>query len=161
MEKPPDLLFTYDPGRTFGWALFREGILVDSGHCSEKAWLAGKLSAQALRAGMKLPPTPEAVRGAIFVGELPRYYHQGNGEHKATPADLIALALTLGEFRGAYRRHVSSIRLLTAHEWKGSVRKDISHRRIKKTLVAGEVFPKNHNARDAVGMGLSFLGRYR
>lgn len=96
------------------------------------------------------------------MAEKPVYYSQGGdrSEAKASPNDLIALGITLGEFIGRYRPYVSDVELVTAKEWKGSVRKDISHRRIEKSLGEGEIFPTNPNAKDAVGIGLWRVGRY-
>jgi len=157
-------LITLDPGKTFGWAWFINGKLADSGHCSQKAYFAGKLSAQAKRVGMKLPPNPHTVRTYqdewVLVAETPNYRHQGDGP-KATPNDLITLGIFLGELLALYRKNVDTVQLVTAHEWKGSLKKEICHARLEKLLGPAEKMPDNHNAKDAVGIGLHKLGRYR
>jgi len=160
--KAPRLLLAIDPGAMFGWALFRDGKLVDSGHCSKKAFYAWKLSPQAIRAGQKLPPEASTMLGGIVVGETPNYRHQGSSKKgQATPNDLITLGILLGELVGLYRRKVDVVEFVTAQEWKGSLGKDICHNRIKRFLEPDETMPDNHNARDAVGIGLFKLGRYR
>ncbi len=153
-------LIAIDPGKTFGWALFCEEKLSGSAHCSQSAFFAGKLSAQAVRTGMKLPPTLDDLPGEfLFVGEKPNYRRAGGS--KTSPDDLITLGIFLGELVALYRRKVDTVELVTAHEWKGSLDKDICHKRIQKILRPDEVMPENHNARDAVGIGLWKLGRYR
>lgn len=154
-------LIAIDPGKTFGWALFCDGKLTDSAHCSQTALFSGKLSSQAIRNGMKLPPTWDAplVGGSMLVGEKPNYRRAGGS--KASPDDLITLGIFLGELVGLYRRKVGTVELVTAHEWKGSLDKDICHKRVQKILEPDESMPDNHNARDAVGIGLWKLGRYR
>lgn len=157
-------LITIDPGATFGWAWFANGKLIDSGHCSQKAYFAGKLSAQATRVGMKLPFVPVArvyPDEWVLVAEKPNYRHQGSDGPKATPNDLITLGIFLGELIALYRKIVDEVELVTAHEWKGSLKKDICHARLEKLLGPDEKMPDNHNAKDAVGIGLRKLGRYR
>ena len=157
-------LITIDPGKTFGWAFFGNGKLVYSGHCSQKAYFAGKLSAQAKRVGMQLPFCPSFNLDEdewVLVAEKPNYRHQGDGERKATPNDLITLGIFLGELVALYRKNVDTVQLVTAHEWKGSLKKEICHARLEKLLGPDEKMPDNHNAKDAVGIGLHKLGRYR
>lgn len=158
-------ILAIDPGKTFGWALFCEGVLIDSAHCSQKAYFAGKLSAQAKRAGMKLPPNPEDFMEpgdtCTVIAEKPNYHHQGKGERDSPPNDLITLGVFLGELVAPYRRKVDVVEFVTAHGWKGSVNKDICHARAKDILDPKEQMPANHNARDAVGVGLWKSGRYR
>lgn len=161
-KQQPEWLFTIDPGKTFGWALFHMGVLVDCGHCSMSAWFNGKLSPSGVRAEMRLPPTPEQISGlvgVILVAEKPTYY-QTRMKRAAAPNDLITLAITLGELIGVYRRKVDTVELVTAKDWKGSTDKDICHRRAQKVLKPEENFPQNHNARDAVVIGFWRVGRY-
>jgi hypothetical protein len=109
---------------------------------------------------MRLPPE-DIPKGSVLIGELPTYRGRQPGVNKATPTDLIKLAVILGEFLGLYRRKVDVVRLVTPAEWKGSVPKDICHSRIEDVLGPDEKMPENHNARDAVGIGLFELGRYK
>jgi hypothetical protein len=154
-----------DPGKTFGWALFCDGKLFASAHCSQKAFFSWKLSAQAVRVGMDLPPLPEDFLEpgdtCVVVGEKPNYRHQGTGKGDASPNDLITLSIFLGELVALYRRKVDVVEFVTAHGWKGSVKKEICHSRMQKVLDPDEQMPENHNARDAVGICLWKLGRYR
>lgn len=158
-------LVAIDPGGTFGWALFCDGRLFDSAHCSKTAFFSWHLSAQAKRVGMQLPPDPpefvEPGDTCTVVAEMPNYRHRGPGERDASPNDLITLGVFLGELVALYRRKVDVVEFVTAHGWKGSLSKDICHRRVGKVLDSDEQMPTNPNARDAVGIGLWKLGRYR
>lgn len=161
MKLQSDLLLTIDPGATMGWALFLGGKLIASGHCTKKAFYVWQLSPQAIRAGCVLPPLPEDVEGAHLLGEMPVFYSQGQGKRKSKPNDLIKLGIILGEYVQLYRRKVDVVEFVTAQEWKGSVDKEICHNRAIRVLDPDEQMPENHNARDAVVMGLWKLGRYR
>lgn len=153
-----------DPGNTMGWALFLSGDLYDSGFCKKEAVQSGELTPQAVRAGHSLPPDPGYLDSTcLIVGEMPTYRGQRGEKEKnvATPKDLISLGIALGQATGLYMRKVEVIEFVTPNEWKGSVPKDICHSRVKKTLKPEESMPDNHNERDAVGIGLWYLGRYR
>lgn len=152
-------VFAIDPGKHMGWAYFLDGKLVDSGYCSKRAFLSGILSRAESRAGQKLPPS-DISPVSVLIGEMPTYRGR-QGENKGTPDTLIALGVTLGQAVGLYMRKVEVVEFVTPNEWKGSVPKDICHRRIEKVLDEDEQLPDNHNAKDAVGVGLWKLGRYR
>jgi hypothetical protein len=93
---------------------------------------------------------------------MPTWRGHGSGENKGTPTALIELAFRLGELVGLYMRKVEVVELVTPAVWKGSVPKEICQSRILKKLEPEElsVLDKNHNAMDAVGIGLWKLGRY-
>ena len=149
-----------DPGTHMGWALFHEGKLVASGHCKRQALQKGALTPQAQRAGHTLPPEVLEPDCSI-IGELPTYRGKGSGDNRGTPNDLIWLGVLLGQATGLYMRKVEVVDFVTPNEWKGSVSKEISHRRIEKLLEPDEQMPENPNARDAVGVGLWYVGRYK
>lgn len=158
----PRYILVFDPGTKTGWAVFEDGVLTASGYCSVRALRTGVLSPAEKRVGQLLPPSLEDVpEDALVLGEKPQYRGRGSGENKGTPNDLITLGVLLGEIVGLYRRKVGVVEFATPNEWKGSVSKDICHRRVEKALREGEQLPNNHNARDAVGIGLWRLGRYR
>lgn len=162
MRHKTDTLFAIDPGKTFGWAVFYKGVLQSAGGCTMAAWHAKKLSAQGRKAGHELPPFVFNEK-ITLIGELPCYFYHGSAGNKGNPNDLIKLGVSLGEVLGVYRQFAAVVELNTAHDWKGSVDKDICHRRIeKRVLTPGELerFPKNPNGRDAVGYGAWYLGRY-
>lgn len=156
------ILLAIDPGKTMGWALFRDGVLVDSGACKTECVLLDKpLSKQAIRNGHKAPPKVETLMGSqLLLGEMPQYRGRG-GDNKGTPDALIRLGVSLGEAMGVYKRSFCRLEYVTPEQWKGSTPKDISHRRVQKALTPDEHFPDNHNARDAVGIGLWKLGRLK
>src|SRR5690606_30341898 len=79
---------------------------------TQQAYLAGKLSAQAKRLGMQLPFCPSFNLDEdewVLVAEKPNYRHQGDGERKATPNDLITLGIFLGELVALYRKNVDTV----------------------------------------------------
>lgn len=164
MQQPKtDTILALDPGSNFGWAVYYKGKLQQAGGCTMKAWYSQKLSAQAIRNGHALPPTTFEEK-ITLLGELPCYFYHGASGNKGNPNDLIKLGVSLGELLGVYRRFADIVELHTAHDWKGSVDKDICHRRIENKVLTPEelkVFPKNPHGRDAVGYGAWYLGRYR
>lgn len=85
-----------------------------------------------------------------FVIELPQNYRGFRVAHK----DLDALRLVGAEL-GAFAAY-------TPHVWKGSVPKDVHHRRVLGALGTKEralVGALDHNGLDAIGIGLYFFGR--
>jgi hypothetical protein len=160
-----ELLLAIDPGIMMGWALFRSGVLVDSGACRSAYVMSGaQLSAQAVRAGHKKPPSPEELAGcsqSMLLGERPTYRGRV-GENKGTPDSLITLGVGLGEIMGLYRRSFSVSCYATPSDWKGSIPKDVCHRRVAKVMLPGDApLPSDPNARDAVGLGFWKLKRLK
>ena len=148
-----------DPGKTMGWALFHDSKLMAAGCCTREALQFGALSAQARAARHSLPPS-ELEEDCSVIGEIPSYRGR-QGKNKGSPDDLIWLGVQLGQATGLYMRKVEVVDFVTPNEWKGSVSKEICHERVKKILGPDEEMPENENARDAVGVGLWYLGRYR
>jgi len=140
-------VIAFDPGVTTGWAEFVDGKLVAAGHLSKKALLGGT------------KPLPTAYEFTQLVIEQPVFYP--DGRNKSRPKDLLTLAILAGEIAGLYRRKVEVVEFVTPREWKGSVSKEICHNRMESILTQSEAMPSNHNAKDAVGIGLWKVGRYR
>lgn len=144
------MILAVDPGATTGWAYFHPtGKLSCAGYEKHKLFLGYCFDDEDLE----------------LVVEIPRVYPYGG---KGDPNDLIDLAVKAGEIRGRF----SWQRSIEAHPatWKGSVPKDVHHRRVLAALSAEEValLPKtprskkyDHNMLDAVGLGLWHLGRLR
>lgn len=89
-------------------------------------------------------------------------YHSGRGKRGADPNDLLRLAEIGGAIcvlSGAAAKSYS------AKEWKGSLPKEICHRRVLDRLSIDErsrlqgPMSLLHNVLDAVGIGLHHLGR--
>ena len=87
------------------------------------------------------------------------------GPRSSTPDDLIRLSYRAGLVVGCIPR-VERIRDVTPAEWKGSLKKELSHRRTRAKLgpkeleVLGLAGPRGaSDILDAVGLGLYVLGR--
>jgi hypothetical protein len=87
---------------------------------------------------------------------------------KGDPNDLIVLALLAGRYQERALNDKATVELVTPHEWKGSVSKEISNRRVLKKLKSEELAVLNavkcaesarHNVIDAIGIALWKLGR--
>jgi hypothetical protein len=107
---------------------------------------------------MEQEPVAEA-KGAEAVVEEPEYRTGSR-----TPVrDLVQLALRAGVLVGLYRAWGSKVELVRPSRWKGSVPKEIHQRRIRAALEVEEHenLAQNHNAVDAVGLGLWKLGRLK
>lgn len=82
---------------------------------------------------------------------------------RGDPNDLIQLAAVKGAIIQRFAHLEGNIFAPKPSEWKGQVPKDVHHERILKRLSHEEqkLWPKNKNARDAIGLGLWKLGRLK
>ncbi len=157
----PDLMVAIDPGmRGCGVALFRDGLL------EQGTYVAGHDNAQRSAAWLAMVGAVRDFIGARRVShlvvELPQVYIQAKS--KGDPNDLIQLAAIVGGlcvvFEGAPQK------IYLPAEWKGQVPKEIVHARAMQRLSddeQGRISCRKkalmHNAKDAVAIGLKFLGR--
>ncbi len=144
-----------DPGlNCTGIATFEAGFLVETGIVNNPLKASDPLISR-IRAMIDLLPPCHA-------GEWPQVYMLGKGKGDAN--DLLPLAAITGACVTAPEG-----RIYTPAEWQGQLDKDACHRRIRTRLgpVEARIFDglsdlgaKAHNARDAVGIGLKYLGRF-
>lgn len=146
------VLYTADSGvRAFGWARFVEAQL-----CAVELLRADNVNAMINKVRC-LHTEP----GASLVIEKPRVYRER--QWKGDPNDLIDVALVAGAAGTLGRFH----KFVHPDVWKGSVPKHIHTKRVLARLDRNElelvqaIRPKSlqHNAIDAVGIGLWTLGR--
>lgn len=155
------VLLSIDPGRrTLGWASYRGGRLEEAGLAiADRDDLP--TAARELAAAVRVPAGLERV-----VIERMRIYP--GPQQRGDQNDLLDLAFVGGFLAG--RVVPVRVELVTAHEWKGTVPKDVMHRRIDEALDAAEgttlgkclervAKSLRHNVKDAVGIGLHALGR--
>ena len=140
-------LVAIDPGKTSGFAEFHHGKLIEAMPLSEREILERS-----------------PVGRGVCVIELPVVYASRN----VPAADLIDLAVLVGDLRGLYRRHGFETVLVKPRTWKGTTPKAIHHKRVLGALTAEEraILPRrpraknyDHNMLDAVGLGLWQLTR--
>jgi hypothetical protein len=164
-------LLVVDPGKNaLGWAYFGDaGLLyacgvVRAGEHEENIALVARLVIMELhRAIESFPPAKRLVTEQMVVYPGP--------QQKGDPNDLIALSFISG---GGHMlcAPAATLELVTPHEWKGQVPKDIMQKRIERSLslleqqmvtasLQGVAPSLRHNAWDAVGIGLNALGRLR
>lgn len=138
------MLLAIDPGADSGWALFDD-------------------SKTLLECGLGR----SVITPSHTVIEKPRIYP--GAKQKARAEDVITLAVRAGEWGGRLE-HLSTIRYVEPHQWKGSVPKEIHQPRIwaklndkEKSILdkacQGMAPSKRHNVIDAVGIGLWAVGR--
>lgn len=155
------LLLAVDPGlRGCGIALFRDRIL------EQAVYVEGEAKAQRAAGWTAMVNAVSEFVGARtveeLVVELPQVYVAVRS--KGDPNDLIQLAAVVGglcaEFRWAHQK------IYLPAEWKGQVPKEIIHERAEKRLTTEEMAAIScrrksllHNVKDAVAIGLVFLGR--
>lgn len=135
------ILLAIDPGKhKYGWAKFNGTRLVDCGLAPSFA-----------------PPPVRKV--GILMREWPQVYSNLAQKKKTDPNDLLDLTECLGYIRATVKH--DEIIDVRPREWKGQVPKGICHDRIVKKLSAAEmkIWPKDHNIRDAIGIGLYGVGR--
>lgn len=152
IANPPRFLVSIDPGNRSGVAVFHAGSLVRNFHSSCPHAVP-----------LPLFPLGSGVRLDSLVIELPQHYPYGGGlKHKQIdPNDLIKVAVNVGEWKAL--NPAASCALVHPRQWKGQVPKEITQMRVRAALVPAElaVLCDDHNAIDAAGIGLWFLGRYR
>lgn len=130
LPQMPETFLAVDPGRTTGLALFLRGALVWSGTIKADS-----------------DPVP---RAPCVVVEIP--------DHVRVPAlDIARLAFRAGLVVG--RTGAVVVHEIPVKRWKGSVSKEHVHAHALRFLRPGEIMPEDHNARDAVCLGLWALER--
>ena len=160
-------LVSIDPGtEETGISLYRDGALVDVdvlrvkrsvGNREQRASGMGRLAVERVRTW--------CAGGARTVLEYPQVYKHGPGA-EVDPDDVLCLVLVLGHLWGTFHGTEGfKVELVRPATWKGQVPKKIMNNRIIATLTKAEqqlVHDKvrsNHNAIDAVGIGLWALRR--
>lgn len=149
------LLVAIDPGETTGWSFYQDGALVEAGVA------VGSPPALPAAVYLELNQNRDCSEAVI---EKPQTYPMSPVDAN----DLITLGILVGEWKEYLHRHGADVELALPRTWKGTVPKDIHHRRVLARLTAEEKtrLPKrpraknyDHNMLDAVGLGLWKLGR--
>jgi hypothetical protein len=143
-----------DPGQFTGWAMFDGDVLESSGLLKEKDWKGfGKLFGTGpVRIVMEKP--------VIYPG----------AKQKVPPNSVIKLALRAGQVAGIVISAfpTAKIEWVDPHAWKGSIVKEVHHRRVLSVLRVAELEQLKqtklaesveHNRLDAVALGLWAVGR--
>ncbi len=162
------VVLTLDPSvRSPGIAIFHDSILCETVRMPVAIVKDEQRGARVARAADTLMFFTRAWRRPdVIVYEWPQVYRAGRS--KGDPADLIALA-AVGAALAAILA-VPTIVTPTASEWTGGLPKVTTGdpwksprgRRIASRLSPAELalVPKSHDAIDAVGLGLWYLGRF-
>ncbi len=148
-----------------GWALFGDGTLLDCGIVPTTTRETYHARIRALSA--ELYNRVSALRNRIndVVIEWPVVYE--GAARKGRPEDLMWLAAVAGAALAVVTPE-ARLTLVTPSEWKGQVEKKIHNDRVLKRLAKNELDTLDnrvnitllrHNAIDAIGIGLKFLGR--
>lgn len=158
-------LITIDPGKKTGWATFFTARLSAAGVAkSEDLFRPVRRDAYGEPCGeLPIPLLPSETTVLI---ELPRWYPHDHTDVN----DLIDLAVLVGEVKRFYEALGCKVKLVWPRTWKGNAPKDVTNRRTVAALSPEElsrvpVRPRaktpDHNLLDAIGLGLSELGRLR
>lgn len=151
MKKTNELdVLAIDPGvKASAWALFEGGRLISR----------GKLATADLRQPPVIPYLHPLMSVLI---ECPQVYTHGP---QAAPGDLIDLAMIVGRLTQTFiSMGHSVVGVVLPRDWKGQVPKATHHARMTEALTDSEVSllsRVDHNVRDAVCLGLWFLGRFK
>lgn len=143
-----ETLIAIDPGQATGYALFSGARLV---LCGTFACLVDVIPSS----------VRHHARYAQVVCEMP----VDRKADRVNPDDIITLAYRLGLVIGDLRSLgcLWPVRTVTPVRWKGQTPKDVVHNRIRDLVSSPErnvTRGADHNALDAVGIGLWSLGRY-
>lgn len=105
---------------------------------------------------------PSTIWDSLII-ELPQVYM--GSKSKGNPNDLIRLAFEAGRISGL---SVHDIETVLPRQWKGTIKKEVMLKRVVSRLTDAELLllkglnlPRSaeHNAVDAIGIGLWKLGR--
>lgn len=142
-------LLAIDPGKThFGYAVFSQNKLIGCGTQKHSSNEGLALIAVDLAHGLQ-----STYYGCIVVMEKPENYLRNNKSKSLE--GLVALCNAVHSAVGVHRFY-------TPKQWKGQVPKDVHHERLARVLSASELVlwgAVDHNAKDAIGIGLFHLGR--
>ncbi len=172
MPAAPEALVSIDPGtEETGIALYRAGALADVdvlrvqrsvGNREQRASVMGRLAVDRVRAWCG-PAGGGSLSRVVL--EYPQIYRHGAGS-EVDPDDVLCLVLVIGHVWGTFHAtNGNKLELVRPADWKGQVPKRVMNNRIVGTLSPAEqqlVHAKvrsNHNALDAVGIGLWALRR--
>lgn len=155
-------LIAIDPGRTTGWAVFRDE--------KELARCGSDKGRQAFDEPWWERPFKVPVYGPfsdyLVLIEHPRWYPHDQKDVN----DLLDLAVLVGEYKYWYESLGCTVELVWPRTWKSNVKKEIMTERILSRLTPDELAlvplrPRaktpDHNCVDAIGLGLWKLGRLR
>lgn len=136
------MLLAIDPGNVTGWAVFN-----------------GPQDQTLKGCGYGPPAALVGFRPDVLVIERPQVYDARHS--KGDPNDLITLAITVG--RLIERMDATTVLTPLPREWKKQLPKDICHKRALAVLSPDErrLLVSDHNALDAVALGLWYLKRWR
>lgn len=157
-------LIAIDPGvRICGYAVFNNRNLSKAGTMRTKYAV---LSDQARGLSGSARNVFSNLNLSYLVIELPVVYDKK--QQKGDPNDLIKLAFVAGAImRSLCLDHFPIVLTPTPREWKGTIKKEIHHERIKAKCPEAEPLalktPKTyrHNVYDAIGLGLWALERIK
>lgn len=159
-----EIVLAVDPSvACTGAALFVDGVLHACGIVPTKS--DEPLELRVRRVACAFPSAPEARRPDVLVIEYPQAYRRERGSKGEDPNDLIAVGCVAGAILATVR--ALQFHLIYPASWKGQVPKDIHNERVRKRLAPDELRTleairpagKAHNAIDAIGIGLWYLGR--
>lgn len=154
---PPGAKFlSVDPGLSgTGWAVWGPGQLppLRSGSLSAPAdrdWLI-----RARWLGNEVRHLAESWGVDYVVIEQPQFMESaGKGLIAAREGDLVKLSILVGVIAAQHSHSV----LVEVREWKGSMSKEVSHRRIRSKLPGWVPCTATSHEMDAVGIGLFAKG---
>jgi len=99
----------------------------------------------------------QSYKGSVLVLEMPDHLKAGIKER-----DMYKLAYLCGAIEMSAFVNKLSTTLIEPHEWKGSMKKEITTKRVNKTF--GLAFRANtieHNIADAIALGTWFCEQYK
>lgn len=169
MPTDPKLTIYIDPGlRGCGVAVFADGELLHAeytsslgGHATPLLEAAAGVEAMIQRLGIV---APGSLGFDLFVVERPKIYDAAH--QKGDQKDIADLLIVVGSLMVIGADIARAVLAVEPWEWKGQTPKDVTAQRVDKHLSDDErsriEWPAKtlrHNVIDAIGIGLSQLGR--
>jgi len=150
--------FSLDPStRRLGWSFYLAGGQdEDFDALMSPSWKFGSFCPDGDGLQTKLKQVQNFFRACYnlyqpinyFVAELPSFMSSAKGQIAAQEGFTINLGIVIGIAIGCL--HPSAVYLYTPQQWKGSVTKEITHKKLLRKFIDGKDFKLNHDCIDAI-----------
>lgn len=152
---------TIDPGTNIGWALWENSELHSSGNFKLKSKTIEAKISEAANKIDKLDDELSDNNGifvdAIYIESVGLWGNTERSQISAAKGNTFEVAYIVGAIIQKMKEYYDDrVHLIDPRKWKGNMNKQITSRRVEKAL--GRKVKNEHEC-DAIGIGLSLLGK--
>jgi len=152
-------MLTVDPGLNTGWASWYKDELLDSGIIKKPSLAIEEYAGHRLTYYWSQFDTLlyKICPKICIIESVTIYAGSAKSMASATKGNLTFLSILIGGYVRDCARRGLDFKLIEAREWKGTMSKAITEKRIKK--VNPNLTITNNHVLDAIGIGYSHLGK--